>query len=162
VLAHEQERPYIVGEKQLVKISPERMAQFYERLSSLPEEQREATIDAFANVRARVDRTLTNGERLPYCGGISVTHTPGHTPGHISLYLEQSKVLVAGDALNVSDGRLVGPNPPLTPDMDQATSSLKKLAQYDVKTVVCYHGGPYSGDANTRIAELAAEPTPSA
>ena len=115
-----------------------------------------------ANARARVDRTLTDGERLPYCGGIVAIYTPGHTPGHISLYLEPSKVLVAGDALNTSDGRLFGPNPPLTPDIGQATDSLKQLACYDIETVVCYHGGPYSGDANTRIAELAAEPTLSA
>jgi len=160
VLAHEQDRPYIVGEKQLIKISPERMAQFSEHLSYLPEERREAVLETFENARARVDRTLRDGEKLPYCGGMIVIHTPGHTPGHISLYLEQSKVLVAGDALNVSDGRLVGPNPQLTPDIDQATGSLKKLARYDIETVVCYHGGPYTGDVNARIAELAEEPPP--
>lgn len=162
VLAHEQERPYIVGEKQLIKLSPERMAQASERLSFLPEERRKAAIDAFMNAKARVDRTLTDGERLPYCDGIVVIHTPGHTPGHISLYLEQSKVLVAGDALNVSDSRLVGPNPELTPDMGEATNSLKKLARYEIETVVCYHGGHYSGDVNARIAELAVGPTLSA
>jgi glyoxylase-like metal-dependent hydrolase (beta-lactamase superfamily II) len=160
VLAHEQERPYVVGEKRLVKISPERMTQHFERLSFLPEEERKATINAFTNARARVDRTLSGGERLPYCGGIVVIHTPGHTPGHISLYLESSRVLVAGDALNTSDGRLVGPNPQLTPEIGQATGSLKKLARYDIETVVCYHGGPYSGEVNARIAELADEPTP--
>jgi len=144
----------------LIKISPERMAQFSEHLSYLPEERREAVLETFENARARVDRTLRDGEKLPYCGGMIVIHTPGHTPGHISLYLEQSKVLVAGDALNVSDGRLVGPNPQLTPDIDQATGSLKKLARYDIETVVCYHGGPYTGDVNARIAELAEEPPP--
>ena len=159
VLAHEQERPYVVGEKRLIKLSPERMAQLAERLSSLPEERRTTTIEAFTNARARVDRTLADGERLPYCGGIVVVHTPGHTPGHISLYLESSRVLVAGDALNVSDGRLIGPIPQLTPDVDQATSSLRKLASYEIETIVCYHGGPYTaGDVNERIAELADEP----
>lgn len=161
VLAHEQDKPYILGEKQLIKLSPERMAQLAERLSSLPEKRRRVTIDDFTNAKARVDRTLADGERLPYCGGIVVIHTPGHTPGHISLYLESSSVLVAGDALNVSDGRLVGPNPQLTPDLGQATGSLKKLAPYDIETVVCYHGGPYTaGDVNARIAELAEETTP--
>jgi len=152
VLAHEQERPYVAGEKRLVKISPERMAQLAERLTT--------PIDAFTNARARVDRTLADGERISYCGGIVVIHTPGHTVGHISLYLEASRVLVAGDALNVVDGRLVGPNPRLTPELDQATSSLTKLAPYDIETVVCYHGGLYSGDVNARIAELADEAKP--
>ena len=162
VLAHEQEKPYIVGEKKLIKLSSERMAQFSERLSSLPEERRKAVLDAFTNTKARVDRTLADGERLPYCGGIVVIDTPGHTPGHISLYLEQSKVLVTGDALNVSDGQLVGPSGSVTANMDQAFGSLKKLVQYDIETVVCYHGGPYTGDVNTRIAELADKPPLSA
>jgi len=33
-----------------------------------------------------VDKTLEDGEELPFCGGITVIHTPGHTPGHICLY----------------------------------------------------------------------------
>jgi len=158
VLASEAERPYVVGEKRIVKIPPERVALLSERLSHLPEEEREQTIEAFTNPRPRVDRTVSDGERLPYCGGIVAVYTPGHTPGHMSLYLESSKVLVAGDALNLVEGRLVGPNQQLTPDLGQATASLKRLAPYDIETVVCYHGGVYSGEANARIAELAVEP----
>ena len=37
VLAHEQDRPYILGEKPLIKFSPERLAQITELVSSLPE-----------------------------------------------------------------------------------------------------------------------------
>jgi glyoxylase-like metal-dependent hydrolase (beta-lactamase superfamily II) len=160
VLAHELDRPYIVGEQRLLKASPERLAQLSERLSFLPEERRTAVLEAFENVKARVDRTVADGERLPYCGGIVVIHTPGHTPGHISLYLEPSRTLVAGDALNVSNGRIVGPNPQATPDMSQAIDSLRKLARYEIETVVCYHGGPYTGGVNARIAELATQPAP--
>jgi glyoxylase-like metal-dependent hydrolase (beta-lactamase superfamily II) len=160
VLAHEADRPYIVGEKPLLKANPERMAQLSERLSVLPEERRKAVIAAFKTTRARVDRTLGDGERLPGCGGIVVVHTPGHTPGHICLYLERSKILVAGDALNVSEGQLVGPSPHAADDIGQAVASLKKLARYDIETVACYHGGSYTGDVNARIAELAATPAP--
>jgi glyoxylase-like metal-dependent hydrolase (beta-lactamase superfamily II) len=160
VLAHELDRPYITGEKRLLKADPERMAQLAERLTSLPEEQRQAMIDAFENTKARVDGTVSDGERLPWCGGITVIHTPGHTPGHICLYLEASRVLVAGDALNVWDGRLVGPSPQSADDIGQAVASLQKLAPYEIETVVCYHGGPYTGDVNARIAELAAAPPP--
>jgi glyoxylase-like metal-dependent hydrolase (beta-lactamase superfamily II) len=155
VLAHEADRPYITGERPLLKASPERLRQMSERLSSLPEERRRALLDAFRNVSARVDRTVVDGERLPYCGGIVVIHTPGHTPGHISLYLEQTKTLVAGDALNVADGRLVGPNPQVAEDPGRALASLAKLAGYEIETVICYHGGPFTGGANARIAELA-------
>ena len=34
-----------------------------------------------------------------WCGGLEVIETPGHMPGHISLYLKDSKTLICGDAL---------------------------------------------------------------
>ena len=152
VLAHENEKPYIQGEKRLVKASKGRMTQ----LDSLPEAQRNAIKAVFENPpKANVDSTIADGEELPYCGGITVIYTPGHTPGHICLYLKQSKTLITGDALNVVDGKLIGPNPQHAFDMELTIQSLKKLTQYDVETVICYHGGVYRDDANQRLAELA-------
>ncbi len=158
VLAHEDDRPYILGERPLIKFSPERLAQITELVSALPEKRRRATLDGFEHPNPRIDRLIADGERLPYCGGIVVIHTPGHTPGHVMLYLESSRVLVAGDGLNISDGRLTGPNPQLTPDLGQAIRSLAKLAAYEIETIVCYHDGAYTGgDIGTRLAELANE-----
>jgi glyoxylase-like metal-dependent hydrolase (beta-lactamase superfamily II) len=42
---------------------------------------------------------LTDGEVLPVSGGLRVVHTPGHSPGHISLLVEPTGTLVTGDAL---------------------------------------------------------------
>ena len=42
---------------------------------------------------------LTDGELVPGSGGVRVVHTPGHSPGHISLLLEESRTLITGDAL---------------------------------------------------------------
>src|SRR3954467_4655164 len=42
---------------------------------------------------------LTDGEVLPVAGGLRVIHTPGHSPGHISLLHEPTRTLVTGDAL---------------------------------------------------------------
>jgi glyoxylase-like metal-dependent hydrolase (beta-lactamase superfamily II) len=36
---------------------------------------------------------------LPVNGGMRVLHTPGHSPGHVSLLLETTGPLVTGDAL---------------------------------------------------------------
>jgi glyoxylase-like metal-dependent hydrolase (beta-lactamase superfamily II) len=155
VLAHEGDKPYIQGEKRSIKMTPERIAQIEAQLNSLPEERRKLMKAMYENPpKANVDKTVADGEELPYCGGITVIHTPGHTPGHICLYLKQSKTLITGDALNIVDGQLVGPNPQYTYDMDLATKSLKKLTSYDIETVICYHGGRYKGNANQRIAEL--------
>ncbi|MDN4593890.1 MBL fold metallo-hydrolase [Polycladomyces subterraneus] len=151
VLASEWEKPYIQGEKPLIKIE-----KAIARLNDLPQEHREGLKRVFENPpKAPVDRTVSDGEELPFCGGITVIHTPGHTPGHISLYHQPSKTLIAGDALAVVDGQLVGPVPQYTLDMDVAIQSLKKLAQYDIEAVICYHGGLYRENVNRRIAELA-------
>lgn len=153
VLCHEEERPYIEGRKPLVKMNQERLSKM---LGSVPEEQRQQMEALFANPpKASVTTVVADGEVLPYCGGITVIFTPGHTPGHICLYLNQSKILVSGDALVAADGELRGPNPQSAYDMETAMKSLKKLTQYDIETVICYHGGVYRDDANTRLAELA-------
>jgi len=152
VLSHAEERPYIEGSKPLIKMSQGRLSK---RLASLPEEQRKQMEALFGNPpKASVDTVVADGEVLPYCGGITVVFTPGHTPGHICLYLNQSKILITGDALVVVDGELRGPNPQATYDLDSALKSLTKLAQYDIETVICYHGGVYRDSANERLAEL--------
>ena len=152
VIAHESEKPYIQGDKRMIKSSPENLKRF----DALPTEQRERMKTLFADPpKAPVDRTVTDGEELPYVGGILVIATPGHTPGHICLYLKKYKTLVAGDALNVIDGRLMGPNPQNAFDPKLALNSLKKLVAYDIEKIICYHGGLYQDRVNERIAELA-------
>jgi glyoxylase-like metal-dependent hydrolase (beta-lactamase superfamily II) len=84
-----------------------------------------------------------------------VIFTPGHTPGHLSLYLERPKVLVAKDALTAEGGRLNGPNPPLTLDVGEAARSERRLAE--VETIVCYHGGVVDDDANGQLRRVLRE-----
>jgi len=152
LFAHEEEKPYIQGEKRLIKITDEAIA----RLEYLPKEWKNKLKPIFENPpKASLDKVLTNGEELPFGGGVVVIHTPGHTPGHICLYIKKNKILIAGDALNVVKGQLVGPNPEQTIDMSLADHSLKKLTKYDIETVICYHGGVYREEVNTRIKELA-------
>lgn len=153
VLAHEEDKPYIEGDKTPIKMNPERVAKM---LESLPEEQRQK-IQALLGtpVTAKVDKTIEDGEVLPYCGGITVIFTPGHTPGHVSLYHHQTKTLITGDALVAANGELLGPSPQATPDMETALKSIKKFTKFDIETVICYHGGVYKENANKRLAELA-------
>ena len=153
VLAHLEEKPYIQGEKRPIK-----MAQLEARLDSLPDEMKARFKNFkanFENLKTRVDKTLADGEELPCCGGITVIHTPGHTPGHICLYLKQSKTLIGGDALFVESGMLVQAPPSYNFDTDLSIKSIKKLTKYDIETVICYHGGLYKENVNQRIAELA-------
>ena len=49
------------------------------------------------------------------------------------ILLNQSKILIA------VEGELREPNPEATYDLDTALKSLKKLTQYDIKKVICFH-----------------------
>lgn len=157
VLAHEIEKPYIEGERMLLKHTPEALAAAEAMIPPhVPEEWRRAFLSVLSHPpKGRVDRTIVDGEILPLAGGITVIHTPGHSPGHLSLYHPDSRTLIAADALTVQGGELHGPTPSATPDMKLALSSLTKFAEYKIDTVICYHGGIYRGDANKRIAEIA-------
>jgi glyoxylase-like metal-dependent hydrolase (beta-lactamase superfamily II) len=152
VLAHEEDKPYIEGEKPLIKMNRERMARIME---SLPEPQRQQLQSIFSSSPSgKVDRTLHDGEELPLHGGVEVIHTPGHTPGHLSLFVKKARLLIAGDELRVEEGELVGPSEWATPDMEQANASLRKLLDYQIDYVLCYHGGLYGPNASEKIAEL--------
>ena len=158
VLATEADKPYIQGEKMLIKMTPEVIARMMASFPpEMPEERKQAFKKGLENPpKGPVHTTLADGERLPYGGGVIVIHTPGHTPGHLCLYHPGSKTLIAADALGAVEGRLARPRA-TDYDTNMAAESLKKLAQYEIETVICYHGGLYRGDVNQRIAELAAE-----
>ena len=104
-----------------------------------------------------VDEHLEDGDRLELTGGTRLIFTPGHTPGHLCLYLERSKVLVAGDALTAEGGHLNGPNPSMTLDMRPTMQSIRRLMDLDVEIIVCYHGGVVSEDANGQLRRVLQE-----
>jgi len=139
IMAHEKEAPYVQGdlpspklskmEERMKDLSPEERV-FYDRIqSSLPD------------LYLPVDVMLHDDEELPFCGGIKVVFTPGHTPGHTAYFLKESKVLITGDAANISNGELIGPNARNTLDMTQGEESFEKLKKVGADFVVCYHGG---------------------
>ena len=131
VYAHELDKPYIQGDLPLLKDG---------HIENPP--------------KGKVDDTLIDGQELPYCGGIRVIHTPGHTPGHISLYLRQSKTLVAGDSMYSVNGTLGGMHAPTTLDIKAARQSLKKYLDLDIESVVCYHGGLSKENIHEQIQKL--------
>ncbi|AVK97680.1 MBL fold metallo-hydrolase [Lysinibacillus sphaericus] len=131
VYAHELDKPYIQGDFPLLKDG---------HIANPP--------------KGRVDETLHDGQELPYCGGILVIHTPGHTPGHISLYLRQSKTLVAGDSMYSVNGVLQGVHLPTTLNIEAARQSLKKYINLDIESVVCYHGGLSLANSNEQILKF--------
>ena len=66
---------------------------------------------------AEVDVTLHGGDVLDICGGCEVIDTPGHTPGHISLYLPAQGTVVTGDAMVLEQGSPAVANPQFAFDL---------------------------------------------
>ncbi len=94
----------------------------------------------------KVDEILTEGQLLPVLGGLQVLATPGHTPGHISLFSPSTGVLFVGDSIISRDGSLVGSIPANTWDAEQAAASVRKQAALGAR-VVCSGHGPVVTDA---------------
>ncbi|ASL65010.1 MULTISPECIES: MBL fold metallo-hydrolase [Bacillus] len=131
VYAHELDKPYIEGDLPLLKDG---------NIENRP--------------KGKVSDTVIDGQELPYCGGILILHTPGHTPGHISLYLKKSKILIAGDSMYSVNGMLGGIHAPTTINIKEAQQSLKKYLNLHIESVVCYHGGFSKGNINVQLQNL--------
>lgn len=86
-----------------------------------------------------VDLPLQDGTRLHQLGGMEVIHTPGHTPGSISLHFPQQGLLIAGDALQYKRNRLGLPSRWFSSDMEQAKESVRRLARLDFDTLCLSH-----------------------
>jgi glyoxylase-like metal-dependent hydrolase (beta-lactamase superfamily II) len=146
VLAHPADAPYIEGSQRPLKPSPEMLKQ---------RPQMREVLERLEPVG--IDEYVEDGTRLDLAGGTRVISTPGHTPGHISLYVERSKVLIAGDALTAQRGSLNGPNPSMTLEIRTAIQSVRRLADLEIDTIVCYHGGVVSEDANGQLRRVIQE-----
>ncbi|MNW32277.1 putative metallo-hydrolase YflN [compost metagenome] len=86
---------------------------------------------------------------------MEIIHTPGHTPGHISIYLEASRTLIAGDAVVIeANGELGIANPQYTLDLAEAVRSVQHLIDYEIDTLICYHGGIFSGEVRPALQRL--------
>jgi glyoxylase-like metal-dependent hydrolase (beta-lactamase superfamily II) len=59
----------------------------------------------FAASPVSVNETLSYSQVLPILTGMQVLETPGHTPGHVSFWLEEPHILFAGDSIRESSGK---------------------------------------------------------
>jgi glyoxylase-like metal-dependent hydrolase (beta-lactamase superfamily II) len=87
----------------------------------------------------QVDEILEDGQILPVLGGLRVVETPGHTPGHISLFAPSVGVLFCGDSI-VSENGLQVSRPAMSWDNAKAAESVRKQAALGAHTVCSGHG----------------------
>jgi glyoxylase-like metal-dependent hydrolase (beta-lactamase superfamily II) len=98
----------------------------------------------------KVDEILEDGQTLPPLGGLRVLATPGHTPGHISLFAPQQGLLFCGDSIVSDKDGLYGSRPGLTWDEAQARESERKQAALGA-TIVCSGHGPVVTEATGKF-----------
>jgi glyoxylase-like metal-dependent hydrolase (beta-lactamase superfamily II) len=89
---------------------------------------------------APVDELLHDGQTLDGFGGIQVLYTPGHTPGHISLFAPKRRVLFSGDSMISRGGRVVGSLPSNTWDAALAAESFRRQAALAPRLICSGHG----------------------
>ncbi len=107
--------------------------------------------------RAPSDPTpIVDGELIPVLGGLRVVHTPGHTPGSVCLYAEQSRILFTGDVLQVERGHLAFASAFFSHDHAGARASVERLAMLDVEKIAFSHYPPWTVDATAALRDLAA------
>jgi glyoxylase-like metal-dependent hydrolase (beta-lactamase superfamily II) len=110
-------------------------------------------IDAFP--APRPVEPVGNGDTVM---DLQVVETPGHTPGHVSVFDPTARVLVAGDALNgTNDDGVAGPNPDFSEDMATAWTSAGALAHLRPDVILFGHGPPATRDAADALDAVVAE-----
>ena len=90
-------------------------------------------------------KPLEDGENIPTAlGPLEVMHTPGHSPGHVSFYLRERGILLAGDT--VLEG--IFPNVGIVDGHDcfgEFLSTLDRLQTLPEPRILPSHGLPFEG-----------------
>lgn len=108
-------------------------------------------------------QTFADGDVLDVPGSPRIIHTPGHTPGSVSVHVPAVDALFLGDTMttrNVLTG-VTGPKPaPFTLEPNQAIESLDRIEAVNATWVLPGHGPAWDGgvaEAVRLIREAAAE-----
>lgn len=150
VFAHPLELPYLTGESSYPPLDPTVGGGMMARL-------------AWAYPRGPIDlgprvHGLPRDRSVPGMPGWRWVHSPGHTEGHISLFRDSDRTLIAGDAFITTDHEsafavlterqeIHGPPKYYTQDWRKAAASVRSLALMQPAVVATGHGVPMRGPA---------------
>lgn len=154
IYAHERELPYLAGEMPYQPPDPKvggglmaSLSRFYPR----------GPIDVGGWLHL-----LPADGTVPGMPGWRWIHTPGHTEGHVSLWRDRDRTIVAGDAfittnqesayaVAIQKTEIHGPPKYFTPDWAAARASVERLAALEPELAVTGHGRALAG-AEMRMA----------
>lgn len=149
VYAHEAELPFLTGKSSYPKPDGSVEGGLVAKISPLfPNEP----VDLGDNIEA-----LPVDGSVPHMPGWRWVHTPGHSPGHISLFRDEDRTLIAGDAfvtvkqdslykVMTQEKEISGPPRYWTTDWDAARKSVIKIESLKPAVAVTGHGQPMYGE----------------
>lgn len=157
VYIHPLEMPYVTGQKDYPRPDPTVDEGLIAKMS--PAFPHKSIQLGFRAVPLPQDGTV------PALPGWRWLYTPGHTEGHVSLFWDSDRVLIAGDALTTTKQeslssvltqkeKIKGPPAYLTTDWPAARKSVETLKNLNPDIVVPSHGLPMKGDELTRHLEF--------
>ena len=88
----------------------------------------------------RVHKTVSDGEILPIAGGLQVIHTPGHTPGHVSLLHQPSGILITGDSIFNYGFKVAWSLSAFCTNFNQSKETALRFLDLDFTTAAFTHG----------------------
>ena len=156
VYIHELEMPYVTGEKRYPEPDASVEGGLVAKMSPMfPNEP--------IDLGNRVQQLPTDGN-VPHLPEFRWIHTPGHSPGQVSLFREKDRALIAADAfvtvkqdslykVLTQDHEINGPPRYLTTDWQAAKDSVEKLARLNPSVAVTGHGLPMAGEKLTKSLE---------
>ncbi|WP_439620480.1 MBL fold metallo-hydrolase [Gemmata sp.] len=159
VFAHPLELPYLTGRADYPPPDPSVGGGAMALLSPLYSRR---GVDLGTRVRPLPERGA-----VPHLPGWRWLHTPGHSPGHVALFRDADRTLVAGDAFVTTKQEsffgavfkpqaIHGPPAYFTTDWDAARASVRALAELDPEVAATGHGVPmHGGELRSQLNRLA-------
>jgi glyoxylase-like metal-dependent hydrolase (beta-lactamase superfamily II) len=143
IYAHELEAPYLNGMKSYLPPDPTVGGGLMSLLSPL---YPRGPVDVSPWLKA-----LPEDGSVPFMPGWKWLHTPGHTTGHVSLWRESDRTIIAGDAFITTrqesayaaatqEPEMHGPPMYFTPDWTSARTSVELLASLEPEAAITGHG----------------------
>jgi glyoxylase-like metal-dependent hydrolase (beta-lactamase superfamily II) len=133
IYAHEWEADLIAGERKQQAVSwlPHRPVRVWPLQIAL-------NLGVAKHPPARVDHFVHEGDQV---GPLRIVYCPGHSPGHLSFYWPERRLLIAGDAICTWPSLMLGWRG-FTLNQQQHKQSVRRLAEFDSEILCVGHGDP--------------------
>lgn len=101
-----------------------------------------------------VEERLVDGQVLPVAGGLHVLHTPGHTPGHVSLLHPGTGILITGDSIFNMNSRMSWPAKYVCTSFRQNVETAQALGEVEYSLAAFTHGPEIRDNAREAVRDF--------